>query len=190
MITTPLGYIVGRVYNNHELFSSTQSSSAALQQNAVVYTPIFIYQDVVIDALIINCSTAGSNAIVDFGLYSNVSGVPGSLIVDAGSADLSTKGNKLNVIPATTLKAGWYWGAISATTWTTAPSITTGGGTYALTSLLGTRAGYASGAVAAYVEPSNALSLPPSSGVSNPPSPSEEVFAQAPMMWYRVSSVV
>jgi hypothetical protein len=76
----------------------------------LLFIPIIVRQSVTVDQIGINVGVAEAGSLVRLGLYENVDGVLGDLIVDAGTVDGSTTGNKTITI-SETLDAGLVWGA-------------------------------------------------------------------------------
>ena len=104
--------------------TNTTGGTASASNNAVRYQPIWIGQTVNVTGLGIDVSTAnaGASAVVRLGIYANASGRPGTVVVDAGTASLSTAVGKELTFTSTQLTTGWYWLAIATQSLDTAGS--------------------------------------------------------------------
>lgn len=177
-------YRSGLYYFNHPYLSSSSNSSAALAANSITYTPILVSKRTTIDRFAINVSTAVSGALARLALYSNLNGLPGNLIFDAGEINLSSNGTKEAVISAS-LDAGWYWGAAMLNNTVGIPSITTGGGIYGMNHIFGNP--FMSGtAVASAIRRTNHTfgAFPTVAPLDNPIL---YIYNQLPMFWYRIA---
>jgi hypothetical protein len=86
------------------------SSAFNFPVNRLVVFPIMVRQPVAIDRIGINVTTAEASSVIRLGLYENVDGAIGDLIIDAGTVNSSTTGSKTITI-SETLDAGLVWGA-------------------------------------------------------------------------------
>lgn len=87
--------------------STTVLSGAA---NRVDIFPFVPSADLVADALGVNCTTAVAAALCKVVIYESLSnGRPGSLLLETGTADLSTTGNKILTASVTLYRGRTYW---------------------------------------------------------------------------------
>lgn len=129
------GYRSG-IYYPHSSYVSGVSNNTPIPQSAIAYTPMIIYSAVTIDRIGLNVSTAVSNALCRLAIYSNVSALPGNLIVDAGELDCSTIGGK-EIPVSLTLSPGVYWFAGTVPTTNSVPNITIISSNFSNVSVLG-----------------------------------------------------
>lgn len=77
--------------------------------NRLFYYPLFIQENISLDRLGAECTTAVASSTFRLGLYnSDTNGVPSTLILDAGTIDTSTTGLK-SITISQTLSAGFYF---------------------------------------------------------------------------------
>ena len=105
--TTP-GLRASRYYGS---FPAAAVTTFALTANRLYYFPFFCPDSTTFTRIGINVtSTAAGNARL--GIYANSNGVPsGAPILDAGTVDVSTTGEK-EIVISQALGVGWYWLAI------------------------------------------------------------------------------
>lgn len=125
--------------------------------------PLVVPDSATLDRIGVNCSTAGAGSLARLGLYrDNGSGKPGSLLLQAGTVDLSTTGNKTIVINQV-LRPGIYWVACliegAAATLEHATGSATFEGFPTSDFWIDPRNGFTAGAVAAGALPANAPAL-------------------------------
>jgi hypothetical protein len=90
------------------------TANTALVANRIYCTPIFISASITIDAASIFVGTPVVGGSAELGLYSNVNGLPNTLIRDFGNVSTAASG-----LPATasgfiqTLSPNWYWLAVA-----------------------------------------------------------------------------
>jgi hypothetical protein len=105
------GYRSG-IYYTRPLAMST--ANTAFVANRIYCTPIFISASITIDAASIFIGTGVGGGSAELGLYSNVNGLPNTLIRDFGNVSTVTGG-----LPGTasgftqTLSPNWYWLAVA-----------------------------------------------------------------------------
>ncbi len=74
-------------------------------------TPLLVPRRMTIDRLLVNIVAAQASGLVRLGIYrSNADSDPGDLVVDGGTVDASTTGDKTVTVDEY-LSPGWYWGA-------------------------------------------------------------------------------
>ena len=95
--------------------STTVGGTPTSSNNAVRYQPVWIGQTASLIGLGIDVSAAnaGASAVVRLGLYSDSSGRPGTVLVDAGTASLNTAVAKELTFSSVSLSPGWYWLALA-----------------------------------------------------------------------------
>ena len=95
--------------------TTTVGGTAVSSNNAVRYQPVWIGQTVSLIGLGVDvaAANAGASAVVRLGLYSDSSGRPGSVVVDAGTASLGTAVAKELTFSSVSLSPGWYWVALA-----------------------------------------------------------------------------
>jgi hypothetical protein len=100
------------IYYTRPLAMAT--ANTALVANRIYCTPIFISASITIDAASIFVGTPVVGGSAELGLYSNVNGLPNTLIRDFGNVSTAASG-----LPATasgfiqTLSPNWYWLAVA-----------------------------------------------------------------------------
>ena len=95
------------LYYSHYLDSS--AGTVALTANQLYGIPIFIGVNQVVTEIGIEVTTAGSaSTVIRLGIYGESSGVPGNLIVDAGTVTADSNAVKAITI-SQTLAPGWYF---------------------------------------------------------------------------------
>lgn len=89
--------------------------TTSASNNQVRYQPVWIGQTVSLIGLGIDvaAANAGASAVVRLGLYSDSSGRPGTVVVDAGTASLNTAVAKELTFTAVSVSPGWYWIAVA-----------------------------------------------------------------------------
>lgn len=99
-------WVAGRYYG----VGATLRASAIPAEASAVYTPLAVPADSSIDRIAVDVITAGgAGAVMRLGLYNdNGTGRPGTLLLDAGTVDVSTTGTK-EIIVAQALSAGLIW---------------------------------------------------------------------------------
>lgn len=97
--------------NNYYMAASVQPSSAVatISANSIYYQPIAISGT--INRIGIEITT-GSSGAARLGLYTNSNGIPGSLILDAGTVDTTGIALVEATIADTILRGEWIWLAV------------------------------------------------------------------------------
>lgn len=93
--------------------TGTPSSSAATAGQLHAYPLIINRASQAFDRIGINVNTGATGSTVRLGIYADSGGLPGALLVDAGTVDTATAGDKVLTI-AQTLSRGRYWVAAVA----------------------------------------------------------------------------
>jgi len=90
------------------------TGTSALVADRIYYLPFFL-PGLVVDRLGIETTAGAGNARL--GLYTNLNGMPDTLILDGGVLDISSSAVLETTITATTLPATWVWmcAAVSST---------------------------------------------------------------------------
>lgn len=131
----PRGTLGVGAFNNGSFVAVAWSNSGTLISNGTVrYTPFVFAVDIPMTSMVINVAAAASDvgASCRLGIYTSVAGIPSSLVIDAGTVDITTTGQKTLVV-SQTLFAGAYWVAAAFQTPTTAgtnPTLTSWGLTW------------------------------------------------------------
>jgi hypothetical protein len=88
------------------------------------YTPIFISSSTTFDRIAINtASTFSGTSTVRIGIYADSSGIPSTLILDAGTVAPSAASTSYTITISQTLTTGFYWMAFCQQG--TAPTVAT-----------------------------------------------------------------
>lgn len=103
---------VGTGYTSAGLASGTPAAN-----NHVRYTPFYLAEDTLVDAMAIFVASAnaGPGAVVAMAIYdaSPATGRPRNVEVDAGTQSINAPGMKTMTFAAVSLPAGYYWAALS-----------------------------------------------------------------------------
>ncbi len=100
------------IINNSSLLNF---GTAAVAANVIYYAPICIPQGFDITVKNLGCHVrSGAAGNVRVGLYSDIDGEPGTLILDSGNLSTSTAAFKqMGVSQIIPVKSGWHWTAIT-----------------------------------------------------------------------------
>ena len=82
---------------------------AAVVANTLYTMPIMIGRGGTIDRLGVNVSTAIAASNVRMGIYRNLNGIPGTLLLDAGTVATTTPAGLKEIIISQNLQPGLYW---------------------------------------------------------------------------------
>lgn len=105
-INSVLKYQSGLYYRTPVELSTT--STATL--NTLYFVAMLTPSDVVLDRISINAgSTFSGTAVVRLGLYKEVNGAPGDLILDAGTVSCTAALNEYEITISQTIPAGYYF---------------------------------------------------------------------------------
>lgn len=100
------GLVTGRLYLPALAGTLT---SATLLANILYAFPIYIPQNATLASLRFQVNGAGTATLAEVGMYSNTSGVPGSLLLDCGSIAVTGTGVKTFSSLTLPLTPNWYW---------------------------------------------------------------------------------
>ena len=96
--------VTGRYYR-----SAMSTSTAAPSVGNEHAVPLFIGKPVTLDRIGVNVSVTAGSSVVRLGIRSDNNGLPGTLVLDAGTVDsASSTGDKFITI-SQALTPGWYW---------------------------------------------------------------------------------
>ena len=91
--------------------------NTAFTLNRVMYTPVWLTAGEPFDRIAINVNTLAATALTRLGIYADDgNNGPGTLLLDAGTVDCSTTGDKEITITFTAPKTDIYWLAAVAQT--------------------------------------------------------------------------
>lgn len=108
------GFTVGDYYMT---FQSTNTATQLLTLDRLLLQPWYLPENVTIDRLGAEVTSAGSaGSVVRLGIYAdNGAGLPGSLVLDAGTIDgTSNTVQTITLDPTTSLTRGLYWWGCAA----------------------------------------------------------------------------
>lgn len=103
-----LGMASGRWYDNGIGIALDQTATDARAENTLYATPILLDHDVSLDRIAVEPTQTSPSGLIYMGIYSNDRGLPGSLLLDAGTIAFTTSGAK-EITISLDCKAGWYW---------------------------------------------------------------------------------
>ena len=113
------GLIANTWYSARQVYGGdlTPASMAADRLQCV---PIFIPKATTLTEMgVYRAGGTTASATARLGLYTSTSeGIPGTLVLDAGTVSVSTTGAKTITGLSQALSAGWYWAAVCAGSWT------------------------------------------------------------------------
>jgi hypothetical protein len=110
------GWAAGRYYGTRESVGAVGDNNSAMTAHRLYYTPVFVPRDNTADRIAVWVTTGVALSVVRLGVYAADpdSGLPTSLILDAGTVDSSSNGAK-EITIAEALDGGvWYWLASSS----------------------------------------------------------------------------
>ncbi|WGV25977.1 hypothetical protein [Halotia branconii] len=102
------GYIPGQYYNFTPFLGTLGSNNPTVQPLMMLYGLMPIFEDIQIDRLVVNVTTANTNAILKIGIYDIYNGRPNKLIMPDVNIDCSTTAIKEIIIPSLQLKKNNY----------------------------------------------------------------------------------
>ena len=96
---------------------ATTTSSITAQLNIVYYSPIFIFATGSYDRIAVRTASAFSGSgVMRLGIYNDNNGIPGTLVVDAGTISATAANTNYEITIDQLLNAGLYWiAAVSQT---------------------------------------------------------------------------
>ncbi len=114
------GHLAQRYKSKRYYYVSSPGTSTTGSQNnqQMKAIPWFVAAEIVVDRLFVEVATAGqAGSLVRLGVYKDDGGgEPGELLVDAGTVDAATAGQKeITLASPVTLPPGFYWAAAGIT---------------------------------------------------------------------------
>lgn len=100
------GHVSG-TYFGPTNFSRDAETNLTVTSNRLYALPIFVPQDSTYTGIGISVTTIGGSS-ARLGIYENLGGVPGDLLLDAGTVPTTTTGAK-EISISEDLTSGWYW---------------------------------------------------------------------------------
>jgi hypothetical protein len=111
---TNTDHISGRYYRTIVNVSAVATTYSV---NVTRYTPIFIPSTTTYDRIAIRTGSAFSGtASVRVGIFNNLNGAPGTVLLDAGTVSATAGGTIYQITINQTLDAGFYWLAFNSIT--------------------------------------------------------------------------
>lgn len=106
---------------------SSGAASTTLTSNRLYYIPIQVPRTTTFDRIAIShaATTAGAGSVVRLGIYNNSNDRPGSLLLDAGTVDLTTAAGLKTITISQQLTPGIWWLAAVAQVTSGSPTFTT-----------------------------------------------------------------
>lgn len=111
-VPTPTGsvfgdipHVTGRFYDSRINSTTTTFTTAA---NTLYAVPFYVPVAVTYTSITIEVTTLAGGKSLRLGIYTDSTGVPNTLVVDAGTVSAATTGAKTITI-SQALSAGWYW---------------------------------------------------------------------------------
>lgn len=100
------GFVDGLYYvaNPSGMSAPTRNIEADRQYFIPIHVPVTIG----VNRIGLYCQTGTGGSSIRLGIYSNANGLPGTLLLDAGTVATDTTGER-EITIAHTLTAGWYW---------------------------------------------------------------------------------
>lgn len=98
-------HVSGRFYDSRMHSTLTTLTTAA---NTLYAVPFYVPRTVTYTSITIEVTTLASGKSIRMGIYTDSSGVPNTLVLDAGTISTTTTGAKTITI-SQSLSAGWYW---------------------------------------------------------------------------------
>lgn len=103
-----IGYRTTRYYPAYNLPTSVISGTTSLALNNISYYPFKIDKNITIDRLAISVPVSVASSSCRLGVYTNLNGLPNTLLLDAGIFTTATTGIKEATVNCA-LASGWYW---------------------------------------------------------------------------------
>lgn len=108
-VVTGMTYQSGRYYGpTGAVTQSSFTTPASTYNGKILLVPIQVRATQTFTAICCYVSTLIAAKTIRLGIYADNKGVPGSLVLDAGTASFATTGQK-DVSISQSLNAGWYW---------------------------------------------------------------------------------
>lgn len=98
-------------YRSHGISPQNTATGVAVLSNSIDIFPFKVYETIICDMMGAQVSTAGTDALTTFAVYTDNNGYPETLIAQTDTVDCSTTGWKEAVFTTgdVTLNAGDYW---------------------------------------------------------------------------------
>jgi hypothetical protein len=110
--------------------SAASTGNAGVTSNRLFYLPIYITRTTSFDRIGIThaATPAGAGSVVRLGIYNSTNDLPSTLVLDAGTVDLTTAAayKEVTISPAQSLSVGVYWLAAVAQITSGSPTFVTG----------------------------------------------------------------
>lgn len=106
--------------------TSTNFVNNATNRGNIYWCLAVLPNDTTVDEMAVRCAVTNATDLVRLGIYSDVDGVPSSLIIDAGTVTIATATTRIASITPTLLTAGRYWLAVVFQTGATSTGAITG----------------------------------------------------------------
>ena len=108
--------------------SSVSTGNAGVTANRLYYQPIYVPRTVTVDRIAVNhaATTAGAGSVMRLGIYTSTNDLPSTLLLDAGTVDLTTAAALKTVTINQQLTAGVYWLAAVGQITSGSPTFATG----------------------------------------------------------------
>jgi hypothetical protein len=108
--------------------SSVSTGNAGVTANRLYYQPIYVPRTVTVDRIAVNhaATTAGAGSVMRLGIYTSTNDLPSTLLLDAGTVDLTTAAALKTVTINQQLTAGIYWLAAVGQITSGSPTFATG----------------------------------------------------------------
>jgi hypothetical protein len=109
--------------------SSASSGNAGPTNNRLYYQPIYVPRTITVDRFAVThvATSAGAGSVMRLGIYNSTGDLPSTLLLDAGTVDLSTAANAFKTVTVSqVLTPGVYWLACVAQITSGSPTFATG----------------------------------------------------------------
>jgi hypothetical protein len=110
--------------------SMVSAGNAGLTANRLFFVPIYVTRTTSFDRIGIThaATTAGAGSVVRLGIYNSTNDLPSTLVLDAGTVDLTTAAayKEVTISPSQSLSVGVYWLAAVAQVTSGSPTFGTG----------------------------------------------------------------
>ncbi len=108
--TTPwMAHVAGRYYISQVLTGSQSANLAQPAANTLIGQPFFVPVTATYTGIAIHVTTAAALTEARLGIYNDNTGVPGSLVLDAGTVATTSTGAKEITISQSLSGPAWYW---------------------------------------------------------------------------------
>lgn len=123
-------YVSNRYYSS----LNTNIATSTLAANITRFIPIYIWEDATFDRIAVATapSSFSGTATVRLGIFNNTSGLPDTVLLDAGTVSCTDAGTIYAITINQTLTKGWYWLAANSQTAATVNQFTVVAGSTSL----------------------------------------------------------